>query len=178
MNLPSIPVGFVPLNLLAFRGFHARAEQVAAVPGVVSELSCSSAYSTTFGPAAPPQGPFVQTLQNAAGWTAARLSLESYLIYVKSEEGLAWKAALTQMEQVKSVYDVTLKTNAQLPALFPALTRLLGVQSDIAKKSAAARKRTKAASGANGGATTSTAAAKASQAPTAAVSTANGGAAH
>jgi len=64
----------------------------------------------------------VQTLSNAAGWTAIRMALEAYLLYAKGEEGIAWRSGITQIDRVKAVYDVTLTQNAQLPVQFPALS--------------------------------------------------------
>jgi hypothetical protein len=145
VNIPAAPAGFVPVNLLDYKGAHPKTGQVAAVPDAVAELTGSTTYATTFGPAAPEVGSFVQQLDDAVGWTQLRNEVEAFLLYVRSQEAVAWKAGLTQIDQAKAVYDITLVRNPSVPVLFPALTRLLEVTNAIGLKSAAARKRNKAA---------------------------------
>jgi len=139
--IPVAPVTFVPEDMKTFRGFFAKTAQVAAAPDVAVELSGSNAYTQTFGALAPEVSGFVQLLQNGVTWTNIRAGFEAYLVYVKVQEAITWKAALTDIEQVKAVYDVAIQQNAQLPKTFPALTRLIDATSTIAKKAAATRKR-------------------------------------
>jgi hypothetical protein len=144
VSLPPIPAGFTPVNLVDYRGYHPRVGQVAALPDAVAELSSSSTYAATFGPAAPAEGTFVTCLEDAASWSSLHGAIEAFLVYVKSQEAVAWKAALTQIDQAKAVYDVTIARNPSVPTQFPALTRLLEVTNAIGRKSAASRQRKKA----------------------------------
>jgi hypothetical protein len=144
VNIPLTPAGYTALPLSGYRGSHPKAGQLAAVPGVVTELTGSITYSATFGPAAPEAGPFVQVLGNALGWTELRIAIETFLLYVKLQEAVAWKSGLTQIEQAKAIYDVVVARTPNVAVQFPALARLLDVTNGIAKKAAASRKKAKA----------------------------------
>jgi len=166
-SLPSPAPGFVPSSLVEFRGYHAKPAQVAMVPQLVSELTPPDAFDSALGSFSPPGGPYTQILSLAADWTAARIAVEVYLAFAKTQEGIAWRSALTQTEQIKAVFDVAVVRNATLPEQFPALSRFLGVPSQITQRAHATRKRKKAAAVATS--TTATAArTDATPAPTAA----------
>ena len=144
VNIPLTPAGYMPEPLTSFRGLHPKAGQIAAVPAVVTELTGSTTYASTFGPAVPEAESFVQVLDNAVGWTELRIAIETFLLYVKSQEGVTWKSALTQMDQVKAIYDVVVARTPAVAVQFPALARLLDVTNAIGQKSAASRKKAKA----------------------------------
>jgi len=144
VNIPSVPAGVLPVHLIDYRGAHPKTGQVAAVPDVVAELSASTTYVSTFGPAAPDAESFVKVLNDAVGWTNLKNTIEVFQGYVRSQEAVAWKAGLAQVDQAKAIYDVVVARNPNVPTQFPALTRLLEVTNAIGKKSAASRKRGKA----------------------------------
>jgi hypothetical protein len=141
VNIPVPPTEVMPIDLGDYRGTHPKAAQSAAAPDVVLELSNTTVWESTFGPAAPAVAPFAQVLKDAVGWSALRNALETYLVYVKSQEAVQWKAGLLKMEQVKPFYNLAVAHDATVADAFPALTRLLGAQSVIAKRAAASRKR-------------------------------------
>jgi hypothetical protein len=168
VNIPPNPAGYSAVPLSEYRASHPKAGQLAAVPGVIAELTGSSTYAAAFGPAAPDAGVFVQVLGNALGWTELRIAIETFLLYVKLQEAVAWKSGLTQIEQAKAIYDVVVARTPNVAVQFPAL----------GQKAAASRKKAKAAKAA----TTATAAAASVVSPAAPVANAatgqGGGVAH
>jgi len=187
-SIPSAPATFVPIDLTEFRGSHAKKAQIAAVAGVLTELADPTTYAQQLGPYAIAAGSFTQVLSTAGGWSNVRIALEAYLLYAKTQEGIAWRAALTDIDQLKAVFDVAATRNPDLARQLPALARLLGVTGQVTQKAVATKKRNKAeavakattAATARVDATPSAAApAATSSAPsTASSATATGGAAH
>jgi len=141
VSIPALPAGFAPVNLLDYRGSHPKAGQIAALPGAISELESSTSYGETFGSVVPPAMTLAGNLGNAAKWTALRLTLETFLVYVKSNEAVTWKLGLAELEQLDVVFQALVKKNGTLAAEFPALQRLLGVPKAIAQRSVATRAR-------------------------------------
>jgi hypothetical protein len=185
VSIPIPPLGYNPVLLVAYRGYHPRVAQVAAIPDAVNELRGSTAYTDNLGPAAPQASPFAQSLEDAVGWTNMRIQVETFLGYVKSQEAVAWKAGLTKIDQAKALYDVMLVGNAKLPDLIPAVSRLLTVTSEISQKGAVTRARkakvADALKGAAAGAPAATPATGATSAPVVTSSTepnGSGGAGH
>jgi len=177
------------VNLLDYRGAHPKAGQIAAVPSATAELNANAAsYTETFGPAVPSAGQLAGKLTNASQWTAMRVAIEVFMLYVKSNEAVAWKSALTDLEELNAIFQVIAKQNPVLIDGFPELEKLLDVDKVVGQRAAATRAReakTKAA-GAGTPATatavtpivTGTAAAAAPAATAATTSAGNGGAAH
>ena len=143
--LPGIPPGFVPVHLGDYRGTHPRAGQVTATPGAIQELEASTSYQATFGPAAPPAAQLAGELTIASEWTALRIKIEAFLVYVKSFEAITWKTALADLDRLDAIFQVILAQNPALVAGFPELAKLLDVQKTIGQRSAASRVRNKKA---------------------------------
>ncbi len=142
ITIPAPPTGFVPVSLVDYRGSHPKAGQIAAVPNAVAELNANAAsYTQTFGPAVPPAPQLAGKLTNASQWTAMRVAIEAFLIYVKSNEAVAWKSALTDLEELNAIFQVIEKQNPVLLNGFPEVEKLLGVDKAVGQRAAATRAR-------------------------------------
>jgi hypothetical protein len=141
VTIPAPPTGFVPVNLDNYRGSHPRAGEITAIPDVVVELNASTSYDATFGGAVPPATTVAGDLDTAAQWTALRIALEAYLLYVRSLEAITWKTALADMEKLRASFKVVAAQNPALIAAFPATERLLDVTKVIGQRGAATRAR-------------------------------------
>lgn len=184
--IPAPAAGFTPVNLLSYRGFRARAEQVNAATGAIQELQTNPAvYASTFGPNVPSAATFATDLTNAMGWSALRTSAEALLEYIKTYEAVTWKTALLDIQRVDLVFTMLAKQNAPGLENLPELVRLLSVPKVDAQKAAATRARnakakataaTPAPAVSGAGATASTA--PAAGVPTSTTVTVTGGAGH
>jgi hypothetical protein len=172
--IPAPPTGFVPVNLLDYRGSHPKAGQITAVPDAVAELESSSSYANVFGAAVPPANQIAGELTVAARWTALRVSAEALLLYLKSFEAITWKTALTDLEKLDAVFTVFAAQNPAMVAAFPQTAKLLEVPKVIGARAASTRARKRKA--ATTDATTAPATTAAS--PTAASTGGTGGAGH
>jgi hypothetical protein len=138
VTIPAPPAGFVPVNFEDYRGSRPKAAQVTALPDVILELQASEAsYETVFGSSVPPAAQLAGDLANASRWTALRVALQAYLLFVRSFEAITWKYGLSEIEKVNAVFKGISATNPAAVSGFPALTRLLDVPKVIADKAAA-----------------------------------------
>jgi len=141
VTLPAVPAGFVPVNLKLYRGSFPRVGQIAAMPGAIIELSNSASYEATFGPTAPSASQLVAEFTVASQWTAMRIRIEAFLVFVRSNEAITWKTSLSDIETLSALYQLFAKQNPTVVAGFPELGKLLEVRSVISKVGAASRAR-------------------------------------
>jgi hypothetical protein len=154
LTIPAPPAGFVPVNFQNYRGFYPRAGEFTAIPDVVLELAGATSYASTFGGAVPAAATVAGDLDTASRWTALRVALEAYLVYVRSVEVITWKTATLDIDKLRASFKVVAAQNPGLIAAFPATERLLDVQKVIGQRAAASRARdakAKLAAAANGG---------------------------
>jgi hypothetical protein len=177
--IPAVPVGFVPANPDDLRGFRVLASQVAAVPDAITALQGFGNYTAVFGITAPDVGQLTQRLGVAYDWTMLLSQTAAFYKYARSQHGMAWKEALQMIDALKPPFDLASSANPALLNQYPAIARLLGAKTLVAKRAAASRARnqkTEAAKAAAGGGagTTTGAAATAATPATAAASPAAG----
>jgi hypothetical protein len=155
VTVPGVPSGFVPAAPADFRGFRPMASEIAAVPDAVAELQGFTDYGTVFGITAPPSGQVAQRLTVAAQWTALLSSSSGWYKYVKSQEGMAWKDALSLVDGLKVPFDLATTASPALLSSYPALARLLGASKVVAKRGVATKKKNAATTAAAAGAAAS-----------------------
>ena len=142
VTLPAVPKGFVPVILKQYRGAHPKAAQITALPDAITELQQSAtSYANVFGAGVPTASRLAADLSTASQWTALRVELESFLVYVKSNEAITWKAGLAEIDQLDGVFKAIAGRNAALLAPFPALQKLLVVPETIGQAAAVTRAR-------------------------------------
>ncbi len=141
VTVPAPPAGFTPVNLLEYRGYHPKAGQLAAAPDVVLELQSFPTYETVFLGMAPPATQLAGEIDSADKWTQLRIAVETLLVYAKSGEAVAWKAALVDTEKLDQVARLVTAKNPNALAAYPALVRMLAAPKVIAKTATATRAR-------------------------------------
>ncbi len=139
--LPTVPAGFVPVNQKNYRGDHPKAAQITALPDAITELETSSSYAAVFGAAAPAATQLAADLTTAQSWTALRIPLVAFVQYVRSNEAVAWKTAMTGIDGISAAFKVLAAQNPTVAAQFPALQRLVDVPKVIAARGAATKAR-------------------------------------
>lgn len=143
VDVPSVPDGFVPVNPADLKGYHPMQSELAVVPDAVTELQNFASYTQVFGMTAPDQNMLGQLLTIAWQWTSLLSSSTNWLTYVKSEEGLAWKDALVELEALKAPFQLAVTRTPTLMSQYPSLARLLGAQKVVAKRAASTRAKQK-----------------------------------
>jgi hypothetical protein len=165
VTIPAVPEGFVAVSLKNYRGYYPKAAQTVAIPDAVQELESSTSYEDVFGGAVVSATKLAGDLNNLMGWSALRIRLEAYLEYVQSNEAIASKAAMVELDQLADVYNAINKANPAALAAFPATGRLLDVPKVAGARAAATRARNAKASASAQGQTTATAPAATTAAP-------------
>ena len=145
VTLPSVPIGFVPVNPADLRGFRVLASQVAAVPDALAELQDFSNYTSLFGITAPDAVQLTERVTVAYEWTVQTSQTAAWYRYSQSQQGTAWKDALILLEALKPPFDLAATANPGLLSQYPAIARLLGAKTIVAKRAASSRARNKAA---------------------------------
>jgi hypothetical protein len=140
-SVPTPPPGFVDIDGKEFLGFHAKAAQVAVSPVVAAELASSSDYESLFGATAPAAQTVASAVEIAYEWRLVRTATEAWSRYVGTEDGLAWKNALTLLAQLEPLFDAAVVRNPSVAAEYPGLARFFDTRSVVAKKAAATKKK-------------------------------------
>ena len=144
VSIPPIPEGFVPLSSLQFRGQLPRKEELAVMPGVVSEMTRFTDYAAVFGRTAPSHAAADQTLSAAYQWSALRAKLTGWEVYCQTQEALAWVQARALMEKLGPAFALAAASDGSLGTNYPSLVRLFGTPKAIAKRGVAVRAANKA----------------------------------
>lgn len=139
--IPSPPAGFVPPNAADYRGFRPKQGELAVVSDAVLELAAFRDYTSVFGMTAPPAAHVGSALDTASKWSTLLHLSTAWIDYVKAGEGMAWKDTLGLMDSLKAPFNLAAARDPSLSSRFPALSRLLGAQTVIAKRAAASRQR-------------------------------------
>ena len=164
-TVPVPPATFVPGNLLAYRGSHLQAAQIAAMPDAILELQSFENYSQTFGAGVAPAAQIVSEVQVAIAWTATRTAVEALLVYAKTQEAITSKSSLADLDQLGIVFKAIAKQNPAIAGGCPALVRVFEARTASAQRGVATRKRRAKANAAKNA--TATSEARASNAATA-----------
>jgi hypothetical protein len=149
VTMPAVPAGFVAANPADLRGYRALASQVAAVPDALAELQVFGNYAAVFGITAPDVGQLTQRLSVAYDRTMLLSQTTAWYKYAKSQQGMAWKDAQLLLDALKPPFGLAATANPALLSQYPAIARLLGAKTVVAKRAASSRaKNAKTAAGA------------------------------
>ena len=142
-NIPVPPEGVTNASGVYYRAALPRELELQAMPDVLEELARFSDYLGVFGKTAPPLAYVLQTFTAASEWSAMRVKTEAWDAFSRGREGAAWTDARQIMLAMGPALALAAKTDATIARQFPALVRLFGAKSVIAKRGVATRKRGK-----------------------------------
>ena len=140
-SVPTPPPGFVDIDGKEFYGLHPKTAQVAVAPVVVAELTSSTDYESRFGATAPAAQTVANALEIAYQWRLVRTATEAWSRYVGTEDGLAWKNALTLLAQLEPLFDAAVVRDPSVATEYPGLVRFFDSPSVVARKAAATKKK-------------------------------------
>jgi len=140
VTIPEPPANFVAPKLTEFRGYHPTQNQVSKGPQAIVDLGHFVDYETVLGTSAPPIHALVEALQAALAWRALRDPTEAWDTYVRAQDGSAWMAALTLLDQMKPLFLIAVARNPALGGQYPGLAAIFGAAKRSAKLGQTTRK--------------------------------------
>jgi hypothetical protein len=136
-----VPAGFVPPDYRDFLGFRPTSRELGAAGAAIADLQRFSDYLTVLGSAAPPAASIAAALSLGTEWRAMRDTTESWDEYARAQDAMAWKNALTLLDELKPLFLNAVAKSAVLASQYPGLTQLFDAQRAPAKQAVATRKR-------------------------------------
>jgi hypothetical protein len=140
-GFPDVPRGFTKVPGSDFLGYHPTTGELSVAPRAIDELRAFARDLEALGPSVPACNGIADALSRGIEWRVMRERAERWCEFARVQDGLAWKAAVTELNKLKEVF---LIARAHRPALvenFPALARMFDAPTAIAKRSAATRLR-------------------------------------
>jgi hypothetical protein len=170
VTIPSPPTGFVELSLVDYRGFHVSKKEVAAASTAIADLASFTSYQALLGGSAPEASAVSSALSLGLGWRTLRDLTDTWDAYVRTQDAMAWKAALMLLDELKPLFLIAVAKNPELAAQYAGLARMFAVPKMSAEAAAVTRKKNAtAAAAAAAAASTASAVATAKAEATAAV---------
>lgn len=140
-DIPSVPAGFVVPNYRDFLGFRPSSRELGAASAVIADLQRFSDYPTVLGSAAPPAAAIAAALTLGTEWRAMRDTTESWDEYAKAQDAMAWKNALTLLDELKPLFLNAVAKNATLAQQYLGLAQMFDAQRAPARQAAVTKKR-------------------------------------
>lgn len=138
--IPIPPPGTQNANRVDYRALLPKKLELSAMPDVVAELQRFTEYASVFGKTAPPLTYVEQTFDAATKWSAMRVSVATWDLYARSQEGAAWSDVRDIIAALSPAFELATRTDATLARQFPALVRLFDVKKVFAARSVSSRK--------------------------------------
>lgn len=151
-----------------FSGCYPHKSELAAAPGVVTDLVKFVDYGVTLGTSAPPVAAVTAAINVALQWRAMRDSTETWDTYVRAEDAMAWQAAMTYLGDIKPLFLIAVSKNPSLVMTYPWLAQMFDAPKVSARQAKVTRKKNAKAAAASAAAAAKTTAEAASAAPVAA----------
>jgi hypothetical protein len=138
---PTPPAGFVMPGADEYSGYHPSSKELAAASTVVADLlTPGNDYAQDFGSRAPSVASVAKALQVALAWRDLRGSADAWDRYVRAEDGLAWKAAMLLLDQLKPIFLIAVAQDPELATQYAGLAQMFGAPKLVAQKSSATKK--------------------------------------
>jgi hypothetical protein len=140
LNIPTVPLGFKPIDIRDYTGILPKAAQLAVMAGAVTELQNFTDFLAVFGKSAPPYAAVVQAFEAASGWSGVRAEIDTFDVYATTQEALAWKLVHEYMVRMSAAFELVIQSDGSVATDNPSLVRLFAAQKEIAQKSASTKK--------------------------------------
>ena len=170
VTIPTPPANFIAPEMTQFRGCHPSKNELASAGQAITDLGRFADYSTVLGASAPPVSSVVSALSTGLGWRALRDPTETWDTYVRAQDAMAWKAAITLLDDVKALFLIAVSKSSSLATKYPGLAQMFDAPKASARKATSTKKRNAKAAVASAQAAAKTAAEAAPAVPVAAAS--------
>jgi hypothetical protein len=139
--MPSVPRGFVAANRDEYRGSYPSQRELAAIPLAIENLQSFTDCAQVLGPLAPDPAAVANALQIGLEWREMRPPADAWDRYITSQNGMAWKAAMAQLDALKPVFLLAAATDPALAVKYAGLARLFDAPKMVAKQAVLTKKR-------------------------------------
>jgi hypothetical protein len=140
-SVPSVPNGYVAVSPRAYQGYHPTAKELVAAPAAMADLERFVDYTAAFGSLVPSPEAITAALTSGVAWRALLGPSNEWNEYVKGQNGMAWKYALTLLDELKPAFLTAVAKNRALAQKYPGLYALLEAPREVAKQGLATKKK-------------------------------------
>ena len=122
-------------------GYRPTSREIAAATTAIADLGSFDDYVAVLGSAVPTAASIASALQLGVSWRGMRDSTATWDVYAKAQDGMAWKNALTLLDELKPVFLGAVAKNASLATKYPGLMQMFDAPKALAKLGVATRKK-------------------------------------
>jgi len=131
--------------MTGFKGYYPSSIELESMPGVVNDLGAFTEYTNVLGNSAVPASTLTSRIVLALGWRGVRDTTEAWDEYVKVQDALAWKSAMTALDEVKPLFLFAVSKNPSLATTYSWLAKLFNAPKAISEQANATKAKNKAA---------------------------------
>lgn len=142
---PKPPPEFAPAPTYSAGGYRPRQAEVAHAPQVIDDLKSFRDYAEIFGRHAPAPDEIVGLLERARSWREQRDAAAAWSLYVRTQDSLAWHAALATLDQLKPFFQLAAEREPELATKYQHLAAFFDTHKNIAKRAGATKAKKKSA---------------------------------
>jgi hypothetical protein len=139
---PDTPPAF-DVNAPLGRGGNPWLTLVNLTPQIVQEIATSPTFVQDFGAKQSPQD-LTSALQVAAAWRAKRNAAEKWAKYTKSNDGGAWRVALSRLKRFQKAFEAAVVADSKVAEQYPQTAEVFRTRSAAGARGAKTRAATKA----------------------------------
>jgi hypothetical protein len=141
VTFPVIAEGTVLPNMRAFRGFYPNHEELAALPGALTDLASFVDYTSLLGSSAPLPTALIGVVNVGLAWRTQRNASQAWTAFVAAQDGIAWKAASSMIDELRPLFLFAVAKNPELATAYPGLTQLFHAGKAAAELAAATKRK-------------------------------------
>ena len=139
--IPSPPVGFMAPSWRDFLGYRPTSREIAAATTAIADLGNFDDYVAVLGSAVPTAASIASALQLGVSWRGMRDSTATWDVYAKAQDSMAWKNALTLLDELKPVFLGAVAKNPALATKYAGLMQMFDAPKVVAEQATATKKK-------------------------------------
>jgi hypothetical protein len=141
VDIPSPPAGFIAPSWRDFLGYRPTSREIAAATTAIADLGSFDDYVAVLGSAVPAAASIATALQLGVGWRGMRDSTATWDVYAKAQDSMAWKNALTLLDELKPVFLGAVAKNPALATKYAGLMQMFDAPKVVAELATATKKK-------------------------------------
>ena len=145
VTVPGPPPGFVAPGASKYLGYIPTTHELAEARTAIADLRKFSDYGAVLGSAAPDAAAVASAIEIGMQWRQMRPAAAMWDAYVRAQNGMAWRVALTLLSELKPLFRAAAAKDPGLLTTYQGLAGMLEAPKVVAKQSAATRRKRKRA---------------------------------
>jgi hypothetical protein len=138
---PIVPNGFAAPDMREFVGYRPNQLELTAMPAAISDLGKFVDYAALLGIGAPATTTVVGAITLGVQWRAQRGLAEAWDTYVRTQDAIAWKAALMLLEELKPLFLGAVAKKPELATTYPGLSQIFNASKASSKQANVTKKK-------------------------------------